>query len=63
MKRKKWLIWSLEHKAWWNPDGIGYCLQKARAGRFTLEKACEIVHEANKVIGDAPPAEAMILDE
>ena len=58
-----WLIWSLEHAAWWKPDSVGYCFKKSQAGRYTFQEACDIVRSANRGIGDSPPHEAMILDE
>lgn len=59
-----WLIWSLEHAAWWNPNGVGYCVKRSDAGRFTLEVARELVRLANLQVGDGEePQEAMILDE
>jgi hypothetical protein len=44
---KKYLIWSLQHRAWWQEDSWGYTLEYSKAGRFTLEEAEKICWEAN----------------
>jgi hypothetical protein len=38
----KFLIWSIEHKKWWRPNGMGYTPTFSEAGRFSLENAVEI---------------------
>ena len=56
----KYLIWSIEHNAWWKPREWGYTRLKEEAGIYSKNKALEIVKEAN--IGDNDvPNEAMIL--
>lgn len=57
-----WLIWSLEHEAWWKPGYAGYTDVKAEAGRYTFEEARKIVINANRYRGDATPYEAMLPD-
>ena len=44
-----WLIWSLEHTAWWRPGRWGYTTVLAEAGRYTRAEAEEIVARANIV--------------
>jgi hypothetical protein len=43
----RWLIWSNEHGAWWNPIWSGYTFDVAQAGRYSLS-------EAKKICGGAP---------
>lgn len=45
---EKWLIWSNEHKGWWRPNEMGYTGHKELAGRYTFEKALEIVKDCNR---------------
>ncbi len=56
---EKYLIWSIEHSAWWCPAENGYTLEKAKAGVYSYERACEIVESANINNLDVPN-EAMI---
>lgn len=56
-----WLIWSMEHNAWWAAES-GYTKIRYNAGRFSYDRAREIVASANKYCGDKPN-EAMIEDE
>lgn len=35
----KWLVWSIEHTAWWCAGGMGYMPYRDGAGRFTLNEA------------------------
>lgn len=58
---KDWLVWSIEHQAWWNGNRIGYTTSREQAGRFSFEGAFEIVQDANLVAGDKP-SEAMVPD-
>ena len=39
---KNWLLWSVEHKAWWRADEKGYCWSVENAGRYTLDEATAI---------------------
>lgn len=41
------LIWSEEHRAWWRPYARGYTDSIVQAGRYTAERAAEIVNAAN----------------
>lgn len=60
----RWYIWSNEHNAWWKPDWKGYTPDKTSAGVYSYAEAIKIVEGANEHITDidAPPNEAMILD-
>lgn len=57
---QEWLIWSIEHNAWWRWNECGYTPFKMGAGRYTYEDALRIVENANKHCTDTPN-EAMIL--
>jgi hypothetical protein len=59
MNEKEWLIWSIEHNAWWKPNQNGYTQEKTGAGRYTFEQACKIVRIAN-IYSNNAPNEAMI---
>lgn len=58
-----WLIWSMEHRAWWAPERNGYTRYRAKAGRYSFDEAKEIVQGGN--MGAAPdfPHEAMIASQ
>lgn len=43
------LIWSIEHDAWWAPGEHGYTREIAAAGIYPRARAAEIVHNANIV--------------
>ena len=43
----KFLIWSIEHGAWWAPARTGYTVNIREAGRYTWGEAKEIVDNAN----------------
>lgn len=58
---KKWLIWSMEHEAWWRPAHAGYTERIDEAGRYSYQDALEIVYKANRYVAKKPN-EAMILD-
>ena len=45
------VIWSLEHQAWWRPDRRGYTCDLSEAGHYTREDAAAIVADANLVPG------------
>jgi hypothetical protein len=45
--KQPWLIWSEEHAAWWAPAEVGYSSRMDRAGRYTAERAAELVFNAN----------------
>lgn len=42
-----YLIWSEEHGAWWNPNGMGYTRSMQRAGRYSKADAERISDNAN----------------
>ena len=59
-----YLIWSIEHTAWWNPDELGYTVQRPRAGRYGHDAAAMICRSANAHLADGvPPNETMILSD
>lgn len=66
MDKIKWLIWSIEHKAWWGPNCCGYTISQYEAGRYTYGEAIRIVADANmyRLILKRPvaPNEAMVPD-
>lgn len=43
----EYLIWSIEHDAWWGPNETGYTTVTAQAGRYTRDRAAAIVQRAN----------------
>lgn len=43
---KPYLIWSNEHRAWWEADGHGYTKSLAGAGRFSRVVALTICQKA-----------------
>lgn len=44
-----YLVWSLEHRAWWRRHGRGYTPVLDEAGRFTRDEAATICEHANIV--------------
>lgn len=42
-----YLIWSIEHDAWWAPGRVGYTRELAAAGRYDEGEARAIVADAN----------------
>ncbi len=56
-----WLIWSIEHNAWWKPGHRGYTPNRAEAGVYPEAEAIAIVENANRHRDpNQPPNEAMI---
>ena len=45
----EWLIWSIEHQAWWAADSCGYTRNLQQAGRYSRDAALEIVRTSNLV--------------
>ena len=43
------VIWSIEHGAWWRPGRWGYCETLRGAGRFSRREAKQIIEGANIV--------------
>jgi hypothetical protein len=41
------LIWSEEHRAWWRPYARGYTDSIVQAGRYTADRAAQIVRDGN----------------
>ena len=60
--KKKWLIWSFEHNAFWKSGCCGYSTKRIEAGRYSFEEACFIVHDGNRFVNINKPHEAMICD-
>jgi len=52
----KYLIWSNEHRGWWQQNRHGYTANIQEAGVFSLKAALDIEAEANMHIqeGEAP---------
>ena len=44
---KEYLIWSVEHNAWWRANQWGYSPRLADAGQYSKEEAQKIVKSAN----------------
>jgi hypothetical protein len=40
------LVWSVEHNAWWRPDGNGYTRRLSQAGRYDYRVALSICAKA-----------------
>lgn len=59
---KQYLIWSIEHEAWWMPNRRGYTRSRKEAGKYNEEDALSIVKNANIYSTDIPN-EAMIEEE
>ena len=57
MEEDVWLIWSIEHAAWWGPQERGYVPDPATAGRYSLKAARRICAGANKFITNGKPHE------
>lgn len=47
MEDTKWIIWSIEHGAWWRPESKGYTTHLSGAGVYSYKKALDIVAGAN----------------
>jgi hypothetical protein len=43
----EYVIWSIEHTAWWRPLWIGYTTVLKEAGRYSKQEAARIVANAN----------------
>ena len=46
---RRFVIWSIEHNAWWRPGWLGYTEVLAEAGRYGEVEADEILKRANHV--------------
>jgi hypothetical protein len=49
-----WLIWSVEHRAWWKSNSYGYTESREEAGRYDYDTACQIVKDSNYYSKDEP---------
>lgn len=45
----EYLIWSIEHDAWWRPGRTGYTRTLSEAGRYSFIEAIQILQRANVV--------------
>lgn len=59
---KDFLIWSIEHDAWWAPNHSGYVSDPKEAGRYSFDEAIDIVNNPHT---EKPgvPNEAIVLAE
>lgn len=46
---ENYVIWSIEHTAWWAPDWQGYTIFLPKAGIYAKAEAEKIVRQANIV--------------
>jgi hypothetical protein len=46
---RQFLIWSIEHDAWWKRGWLGYTRDVAEAGRYTEADADHIIARANLI--------------
>lgn len=53
-EKAMYLIWSIEHTAWWRPHGTGYTPKRSEAGLYSFEEAEKIVESANIGLHDTP---------
>ena len=59
----KYLIWSIEHSAWWAPAWRGYTPDVSKAGIYNWNEAITICDGANQFRAEKPtewPNEAMV---
>lgn len=59
----EYLIWSIEHQAWWKYRARGYSKNVADAGLYTLEEATRVCLDANRFRAEKPeqpPNEAIV---
>ena len=49
MTQSHYLIWSMEHRAWWKPGGWGYTTVTHKAGRYQPQEAIKLCAEANRL--------------
>lgn len=59
IENSQWIIWSIEHSAWWAVDHKGYTTLRERAGVYSYAEALDIVEGANKGRKNVPN-EAMV---
>jgi len=43
----EYVIWSIEHQAWWRAGRMGYAITLAEAGRYGEREAAAIIKKAN----------------
>lgn len=50
IENQKYLVWSLEHSAWWAPEHAGYIGNVELAGRYDYDDAIKICQGANYML-------------
>jgi len=55
-----YVIWSIEHDAWWLPNEWGYTRHMKNAGMFPQGRAKQIISNANAHRGQGNDHECMI---
>lgn len=45
----EYVIWSIEHEAWWRPAWLGYTTSLLEAGRYSFAESAKILQRANFV--------------
>lgn len=59
----EYLVYSIEHNAWWAPESSGYTLIESKAGRYSKSEANQIVTGANRGINPGSRLnEIMVID-
>jgi len=46
---RQFLIWSIQHRAWWRPGALGYTRAVRDAGRYTDAEADQILQQTNLI--------------
>ncbi len=59
-KIQMYVIWSVEHNAWWKPDRWGYTKEVGEAGEYTASESKQIVDSANAHLGPGTVNEVRI---
>lgn len=57
---KDFMIWSIEHGAWWGPNHAGYVSDPKEAGRYSFDEAIDIVNNPHTQ-KPGVPNEAIVL--
>jgi len=59
-----YLIWSIEHTAWWRPAWMGYTINANEAGLYGEEDADKILKQANRfTVNEAKVPVECVFDE
>lgn len=54
IESQTWLVWSIEHDAWWGPNHSSYYTDINAAGRYSLEEAIGICQLRSKRPNNQP---------